>query len=78
MRRLNAAGARTPEPLGPSGTDTRIRAVAASVKRLDVMIPVPDMRATVDWYRSIGFELEENMRWTRTRRGRGCPSAAAT
>jgi ankyrin repeat protein/catechol 2,3-dioxygenase-like lactoylglutathione lyase family enzyme len=58
MRRLTAAGARTPEPLGSAGTDTQIRAVAASVKRLDVMIPVPDVRATVDWYQSIGFVLE--------------------
>jgi ankyrin repeat protein len=58
MRRLTAAGARAPEPLGPPRTDARIRALTASVKRLDVMIPVPDVRATVDWYRSIGFELE--------------------
>ena len=58
MRRLSAAGARAPEPLGAHGTDTQIRAAAASVKRLDVMIPVPDVPATVDWYRSIGFELE--------------------
>ena len=58
MRRLTAAGARAPEPLGSRAIDTQIRAVAASVKRLDVMIPVPDVRATVDWYRAIGFELE--------------------
>ena len=58
MRRLTAAGARAPEPLGAPRTDARVRALAASVKRLDVMIPVPDVRATVDWYRSIGFELE--------------------
>ena len=58
MRRLTAAGARAPEPLGSRGTDAQLRAAAARVKRLDVMIPVPDVRATVDWYRSIGFELE--------------------
>ena len=58
MRRLTAAGARAPEPLGAPRTDSQLRAVAASVKRLDVMIPVSNVRATVDWYRSIGFELE--------------------
>ena len=32
-------------------------ALAASVKKADPMICVPNVRAAVDWYRSIGFEL---------------------
>ena len=55
MRILHAAGAKDPELLepeiGPPST------LARSVGRLSVMLAVPDMRATVDWYRAIGFEL---------------------
>jgi ankyrin repeat protein/catechol 2,3-dioxygenase-like lactoylglutathione lyase family enzyme len=58
MRRLKAAGAKVPkQPDGP-GFEARVSALAASVKKVDPMISVPDVRATVEWYRSIGFELE--------------------
>ncbi len=59
MRRLKAAGARLPEKTDGPVFDTQIAALAPSVTRLDVMIAGPDISATVDWYRSIGFNLEE-------------------
>jgi ankyrin repeat protein len=58
MRRLRAAGARAPKQLDDPSVDARMSALAASVKRVDPMIRVPDVRAAVNWYRSIGFELE--------------------
>jgi ankyrin repeat protein/catechol 2,3-dioxygenase-like lactoylglutathione lyase family enzyme len=58
MRRLQAAGARVPTTLGPSSANAGVSALAASVKRVDAMIRVPNVRATVDWYRAIGFEQE--------------------
>ena len=58
MRRLRAGGARVPTMPDDRSVDARIAAVASSVTRADAMIRVPDVRATVDWYRSIGFELE--------------------
>jgi ankyrin repeat protein len=58
MRRLKAAGAKVSKmPEGPS-FEARMSTLAASVKRVDAMIRVPDVRATMEWYRSIGFELE--------------------
>jgi ankyrin repeat protein/catechol 2,3-dioxygenase-like lactoylglutathione lyase family enzyme len=57
MRRLHAAGAKVPKQLDGPGFDAQMSALAASVKKVDAMIRVPDVRATVDWYRSIGFEL---------------------
>jgi ankyrin repeat protein len=58
MRRLKAAGAT--EPTQPAGGDfvTRISALASSIARANPMIRVPNVRATVEWYRAIGFELE--------------------
>ena len=58
MRRLKAAGAT--EPTQPAGGDfvTRISALASSITRANPMIRVPNVRATVEWYRAIGFELE--------------------
>jgi ankyrin repeat protein/catechol 2,3-dioxygenase-like lactoylglutathione lyase family enzyme len=56
MRRLHQAGARAPVPAenGPPGTPSDFR---SSVEKLTPMLGVPDVRATVSWYRSIGFEL---------------------
>ncbi|HEV8577801.1 MAG TPA: ankyrin repeat domain-containing protein [Thermoanaerobaculia bacterium] len=56
MKRLHAAGARKPQPLEETRRDTA-SAQAASINRLTPMLGVPDMEATVAWYRSIGFEL---------------------
>ena len=55
MRILHAAGAREPAPL-----ETPVEspaALAKSIGKLSPMLGVADVRATVDWYRSIGFEL---------------------
>lgn len=58
MRRLKAAGAKEPkQPAGPD-FEARVSALAASVKKVNPMIQVPNVRETVKWYRSIGFELE--------------------
>jgi ankyrin repeat protein len=58
MRRLRAAGAHTPKRVDGPDFEARMSALAASVKRVDAMIRVPDVRRTVEWYRSIGFQLE--------------------
>ena len=58
MQRLKAAGAKLPAQVDGPGFDQRMRALAASVKRLDAMVRVPNVRATADWYQSIGFKLE--------------------
>ena len=58
MRRLKAAGAREPKP--SVDREYPVSALAASVKRVAPMISVPDVRATVEWYKSIGFELEDS------------------
>lgn len=55
MERLRAAGARVPPPADRAGA--QLAELAASVTRADVMLRVADVRATIDWYRSIGFEL---------------------
>ena len=55
MRILHAAGAKEPEPL-ESPVESPA-ALSKSVGRLSVMLAVPDMRAVVEWYRSIGFEV---------------------
>jgi len=57
MRRLHVAGAQAPKTLAGSSVDARMSALAASVTRITPMLRVPNVRATVDWYRSIGFEL---------------------
>ena len=56
MRRLKAAGAREPKP--SVDREYPMSELASSVKRVDAMIDVADVRATVEWYRSIGFGLE--------------------
>jgi ankyrin repeat protein/catechol 2,3-dioxygenase-like lactoylglutathione lyase family enzyme len=58
MRRLRAAGARVPKSLDGGALRTRISALAENVSRVDPMIRVPNVRETVDWYQSIGFEVE--------------------
>jgi uncharacterized glyoxalase superfamily protein PhnB len=55
MRRLHAAGARPPVPEEP--IDGTISALGESLTKLTPMLAVQDMRATIDWYQSIGFEL---------------------
>lgn len=58
-RLLRAAGAIAPVP--PPGASAReaIGTAAASIRRCAPMFSVPDMRATVDWYESIGFTIAE-------------------
>ena len=55
MRILNAAGAREPVPLDSAVESPA--ALASSIGKLSPMLAVPDVRATVDWYRSLGFAL---------------------
>jgi ankyrin repeat protein len=59
MRILHAAGAREPEPREPPRRETP-SSLAASIKRLTPMLAVPDLEATVAWYRAVGFELAES------------------
>ena len=56
MRRLKAAGAR--EPKRNAEREFPMSSLASSVTRVAPMISVRDVRATVEWYKSIGFELE--------------------
>ena len=57
MRRLRAAGATAPEPRDEPPFDERIAALRKSVSRVDVMLKVADIRASIAWYQSVGFEL---------------------
>lgn len=56
MRMLHEAGARLPTPPDTSAPGTLV-ALASSIGRITPMLAVPDMDATVAWYRAIGFEL---------------------
>lgn len=56
MRILHAAGAKAPEGAG-GALATPVSALAASIDLLSPMLAVPDMEATVEWYRALGFEL---------------------
>lgn len=56
MRRLHAAGANAPAPRAASGGPPA-HDLAASIRGLTPMLGVPDLNATVSWYRTIGFEL---------------------
>jgi ankyrin repeat protein/catechol 2,3-dioxygenase-like lactoylglutathione lyase family enzyme len=56
MRLLDAAGAKKPESLD-TPTPEALSELAASMKKLTPMLGVPDIDATVAWYRAIGFEL---------------------
>jgi ankyrin repeat protein/catechol 2,3-dioxygenase-like lactoylglutathione lyase family enzyme len=57
MRRLRDAGASAPAPHEGPAFDERMAALRKSVSRVDVMLKVSDMRASIAWYQSIGFEL---------------------
>lgn len=59
MRLLHAAGAKEPESLEASQREMPSD-LAATVGRLTPMLGVPDMEATVAWYRSIGFQLADS------------------
>jgi hypothetical protein len=78
MRRLKAAGAKEPKQPAGEEFEARVRALAASVTRVDPMMQVPNVREAVEWYRAIGFKLEGQHEIDATRRGRECPSAAPT
>lgn len=58
---LRAAGAREGTPPPPASGDIRaaMSAVSTSVRRLTPMISVRDIRATVEWYKAIGFVIED-------------------
>lgn len=56
-RLLRAAGATEPEPAGAADDAMSVARLASSVKRSDPMFRVPDMRATLRWYRAIGFTV---------------------
>lgn len=58
MRRLKAAGAKVPKQVDGPSFEQKILEVAKNVKKADAMISVPNVRATVEWYKSIGFQLE--------------------
>ena len=59
MARLQSAGARVPAPPAPSSSfHDRVSALAGRISRLEVMLSVPNVRAAVDWYTSIGFHLD--------------------
>jgi ankyrin repeat protein len=61
MRLLRAAGAR--EPQAPQRDEisfaNEMAAAATSVKKASPMFTVRDMRATLQWYASIGFTVED-------------------
>jgi len=61
MRLLKAAGAEEPQP--PDGNEAtfpkEMAATARSVKKTVPMFSVRDMRATVRWYESIGFTVDD-------------------
>lgn len=57
MRRLRAAGATAPLARDEPSFDERIVALHQSVSRVDVMLRVADIRASIAWYQSVGFEL---------------------
>ena len=60
MRRLRAAGAIVPEqPVGQSEAPPApaFAALGASISKQTPMLSVPDVAATVVWYRAVGFDL---------------------
>jgi hypothetical protein len=59
MRRLRAAGANEPQQLHTARVPEDLAAIAGSVKKSVPMFFVLDMRATVRWYESIGFTVDE-------------------
>jgi catechol 2,3-dioxygenase-like lactoylglutathione lyase family enzyme len=59
MRLLKAAGAKELQPLDGPHVVQELAAVASSISQSAPMFRVPDMRATVRWYESIGFAAED-------------------
>jgi len=61
IRLLRAAGAKEPTPPReePGGSTEVMSSQANSVKRISPMFAVRDMRATVQWYQSLGFTLSD-------------------
>jgi ankyrin repeat protein len=60
LRLLRTAGAREPPPARRNQDRSRDEVIAAkSVSKSSPMFTVRDMRATLQWYRSIGFIVEE-------------------
>lgn len=59
MRLLEAAGARKPESAPANDVVARLSAAAPAILRGEPMFSVPEMRATVAWYRSIGFTVTD-------------------
>ena len=61
VRLLRAAGAKEPQPATEAGPQLRetIANAATSVKKAVPMFSVGDMRATVRWYESIGFNVDD-------------------
>jgi len=59
MRRLSAAGAMVPEPEEQSEAlpAPTLSVLSASISKQTPMLSVPDVAATVAWYRAVGFEL---------------------
>lgn len=57
MRLLKAAGAAEPEIVLRADLARQMAVFADSIKKSDPMFSVPDMRATVRWYESIGFTV---------------------
>jgi ankyrin repeat protein len=56
-RLLRAAGATEPEPTGATDDAKSFARLANSVMKGDPMFRVSNMRATVEWYRAIGFTV---------------------
>ena len=61
IRLLRAVGAKEPPAAQKTQQDSRaeMTAAAGSVKKISPMFAVRDMRATVRWYQSIGFTLQD-------------------
>jgi ankyrin repeat protein len=60
MRRLKAAGAKEPKPVSRSTSEQRMDAIRASMTKQAVpMLCVADVNATVAWFQSFGFTVEE-------------------
>jgi hypothetical protein len=59
MRRLEAAGARTPAAVGSPDIEAHGDLVRDAIRQqVTPMLCVPDVAATVAWYASLGFTLE--------------------
>jgi ankyrin repeat protein len=59
MRLLKAAGAEEPAPAQEPDFPRGMAAAASSIKKSAPMFSVRDMRATVRWYESIGFTVDD-------------------